>query len=44
MAVANALVFADLVILPASDLLLIRAWTMFIAAALLVYGLIWETD
>lgn len=44
MAVANGLVFADLVVFPSYDLLLVRAWAMFIAAALLVYGLVWEAE
>lgn len=45
MAAANALVFVDLVVLPAAyDLLLVRVWAMFIAAALLLYGLVWEVD
>ena len=44
MAVANALVFLDLVVWPEGDLLLFRAWAMFIAALLLLYGLVWETD
>lgn len=44
MAVANMLVFIDLVVWPEGDLLLMRAWAMFIAAALLLYGLVWETD
>ena len=44
MAIANGLVFLDLVVLPSHDLLALRAWAMLIAAGLLVYGLIWETD
>jgi hypothetical protein len=45
MAVANALVFVDLVMLPTeTDLLLVRAFTMLVSAVLLVYGLVWEGD
>jgi hypothetical protein len=45
MAVANALVFVDLVMLPTeTDLLLVRAFAMLVSAVLLVYGLVWEGD
>ena len=44
MAVANAIVFLDLALWTGGDLLVVRAWAMFIAAALLVFGLVWETD
>jgi hypothetical protein len=41
-AVNNALVFVDLVILPTSDLSLIRAVVAVVAIGLLLYGLIWD--
>jgi hypothetical protein len=44
MATANALVLLDLVIWPEGNLQVFRAWAMFLAAALLVYGLVWESD
>lgn len=39
----NALVFADLVVLPAVDLSLVRALVALVAISLLVYGLILDT-
>jgi hypothetical protein len=41
-AVANALVFADLVVLPTTDLSLARTWTSIVAVALLLWGLVWD--
>jgi len=41
-AVNNALVFMDLVVLPAVDLSLFRATAALLAVALLLYGLIWD--
>jgi hypothetical protein len=43
-AVSNALVFMDLVILPTEQLAVARATTACIGSALLLFGLIWETD
>ena len=43
-AVSNALVFADLVILRTGELAIARAATACIAGALLLFGLIWETE
>ena len=41
-ALHNALVFMDLVVLPAVDLSLFRATAALLAVALLLYGLIWD--
>ena len=41
-AVNNALVFMDLVLLPAVDLSMFRATAALLAIALLLYGLIWD--
>ena len=43
-AVSNALVFADLVILRTGELAIARAATACVAGALLLFGLIWETE
>ena len=43
-AISNALVFADFIILPDTDLSLLRACTATVAVALLVFGLVWETE
>jgi len=43
-AVANALVFADFVVLPTVDLSLVRALAALISVAVLIYGLLWEAD
>jgi len=40
----NALVFTDLVILPAVDLSLVRAALALVAVSLLLYGLIWDAS
>jgi len=44
LAVSNLLVFVDLVLLPAQDLYLWRLATTGVAMALLLYGLIWESN
>ena len=44
MAISNALVFADFVILPAVDLSLFRAATTCLATVFLLYGLVWDVD
>lgn len=43
-AVSNALVFADLVVLPDIDLSLLRAITAAASVAVLLYGLVWDAD
>ena len=42
--VSNALVFTDFVVLPGSDLSVIRATTACGAVALLVFGLVWDLE
>ena len=42
-AVSNALVFADFIVWPDSDLALIRALSAFASVSVLVWGLIWDT-
>jgi hypothetical protein len=43
--ISNALLFIDLVLLPAAvDLYLLRLATAAIAMLLLVYGLVWESE
>jgi hypothetical protein len=43
--ISNALLFIDLVLLPATvDLYLLRLATAAIAMLLLVYGLVWESE
>jgi hypothetical protein len=44
MALSNALVFVDLIIFPDRDLALPRSASFFLATALLLYGLVWDTD
>jgi hypothetical protein len=44
LAVNNFLLFIDIVLLPDIDLLPLRQATGLAAAALLIYGLVWETD
>ncbi|HEV2206648.1 MAG TPA: DUF5985 family protein [Candidatus Acidoferrales bacterium] len=44
LAVSNALVFADLVLLPNVDLYFWRLLTAAVAMAALMYGLIWESE
>ena len=41
-AVNNALVFTDLVVLPSTDLSLVRTATSVVAVSLLLYGLVWD--
>lgn len=41
-AVANALVFVDLVMLPNIDLSVLRTAASVVAVSLLLYGLIWD--
>jgi hypothetical protein len=41
-AVANALLFIDLVIVPTMDIAVLRTSITFAAVCLLLYGLIWE--
>lgn len=43
-AVSNALVVADFVLLRTGELAIARAATACIASAVLLFGLIWETD
>jgi hypothetical protein len=43
-AVSNALVFADLVVLPETDLTLLRAATGAISIGILLFGLILDSD
>jgi hypothetical protein len=38
----NALVFTDMVVLPGSDLALVRALAALAAVLLLVFGLVWD--
>jgi hypothetical protein len=42
-AMANALVFTDLVVAPQRDLSMLRAATAFGAVSLLLYGLVWDS-
>lgn len=44
LAASNLLVFVDLVMLPQTDLYLLRLVTAAAALMLLLYGLIWEGD
>lgn len=44
LAVNNALVFVDLVLVPRVDLLLLRHVAALVALAVLVYGLVWDTE
>jgi hypothetical protein len=43
-AISNALVFADLVVLPDRDLSMLRASTAAISIAILLFGLIFDSD
>ena len=43
-AITNALVFADLIVLPDIDLSAVRAGGMCVAVGLLLYGLVWDLD
>lgn len=40
----SALVFVDLVILPHTDLYPLRLWTVLVSMALILYGLVWESN
>jgi hypothetical protein len=40
----NALIFVDLVMLPETDLYPLRLWTVLVSMALLLYGLVWESN
>ena len=42
--VSNAFIFVDLVMLPETDLYLLRLCTTTVAMVLLLYGLIWESN
>lgn len=44
LAVNNALLVLDKIILPGRDLLLLRNLSGFLAIALLVYGLVWDSE
>jgi len=44
LAVSNALVFTDFVILPSVDLSLARAASAAVAVALLLFGLVWHSE
>jgi hypothetical protein len=41
---ANALVYVDLVIVPDTDLYILRLGVAALAMAVMVYGLVWESD
>lgn len=43
LAVNNALVFVDLVLVPTTDLALVRTLAGFLGLTALLYGLIWES-
>jgi hypothetical protein len=43
-AASNALVFADFVLLPAVDLSVVRVGTACLGVALLLFGLVWDTE
>jgi hypothetical protein len=44
LALANVLLFVDLVMIPNYDLLLLRNIMTFCGVAMLLYGLIWEAE
>jgi hypothetical protein len=44
LAISNLLVFVDLVLVPEVDLYLYRLATTVVALAMLLYGLIWESE
>lgn len=44
LAVNNVLLVVDLVIIPGRDLLLFRNLSGFLAVALLVFGLVWDSE
>jgi hypothetical protein len=41
-ALNNALVFMDLVVLPDTDLLIVRTAASLVAVSLMLYGLVWD--
>ncbi|HEV2399399.1 MAG TPA: DUF5985 family protein [Candidatus Sulfotelmatobacter sp.] len=41
---SNSLIFVDLVLLPNTDLYLLRLCTTAVAMILLLYGLVWESN
>lgn len=43
LAINNALLAADLVVLPEVDLALWRGWTAFLSVAVLLFGLVWDS-
>jgi hypothetical protein len=44
LALNNVLVFVDLVVVPTTDLALVRTLAGFVGLAALLYGLIWEAQ
>jgi hypothetical protein len=44
MAVSNALVFVDFIVMPQTDLSLVRSLMFLLAASLLLYGLVADTE
>ena len=44
LAVNNALVFVDLVLVPQVDLIAVRHAAALVAMAVLVYGLVWDAE
>jgi hypothetical protein len=44
LAVNNLLVFIDLILLPGTDLALLRSLTALSAVAVLLYGFVWEVE
>jgi hypothetical protein len=43
-AIANILLFVDLVLVPGHDLIILRNVITLTAVAMLLYGLVWETE
>jgi hypothetical protein len=43
LAINNAVLFLDLIVVPATDLSMWRAGTALLGVSLLLYGLIWES-
>lgn len=44
LALNNALLFVDLVVLPQTDLYVLRSLPTLVGLGLLIYGLIWDAD
>jgi len=44
LALNNALLFVDLVLVPAADLSLLRAFTGLLAMAVMIHGLVWDVQ